>query len=425
MAEIWQDWLQTLREIQLLDVIPQLVILLLAAAGALYVHHLIGRLTAADARGMRHMTQRAIQRITFPIAMLLLVLVGREALSALGLAQWALDLAVPLLISFAVIRILVYVLRKGLRSGPLVKASENIIATVIWVVVALHLLGWLPGVLQAMDSLAIDFGTVRVSLLAIVKLVLLLGLLLLVAMWLSNIIDRRVTQSPYLSAGAAAGFSKVSKFVLITVAFLFVLNLVGIDLTAITVFGGALGVGLGFGLQRIASNFISGFILVFDRSIRPGDVISVGNKFGWVEALHARYVVVRDRDGVDTLIPNENLITTEVINWTYSDPNVRVKIPVSVSYGDDVERAMEIILEIVREHPRILSDPASSCRLMEFGDHGIHLEARVWVSDPEAGIGGVRSDVNLEIWRRFKQEGITIPFPQQDLYIKEMPSKDS
>lgn len=274
-----------------------------------------------------------------------------------------------------------------------------------------------------MDSLAFSVGELRISLLAIVKLILLMGLVLVVAIWLSGIIDRRLTQLPYLSAGAAVGFSKVAKLVLITVAALSVLNLVGIDLTALAVFGGALGVGIGFGLQRIASNFISGFILVFDRSIRPGDVISIGEKFGWVVALHARYVVVRNRDGVDTLIPNENLITTEVINWSYSDPNVRLKIPVSVSYSDDVERAMAIILDIAREHPRVIADPEPVCRLTTFGDHGIHLEARVWVADPQAGFGSVSSDINLAIWRRFKQEGITIPFPQQDVYIKELPAK--
>ena len=425
MTEIWHEWREALREVALLDVLPQAGILLLAVAIALYVHHLIGRATAGDAEGARRLAERALQRIAFPIAMLLVVLVGREALAALDQVYWAVNVAVPLLIAFAVVRILVYLLRKGLQSGPLVKSSETIISTTIWLVVALHLLGWLPGLLAAMDQLAVDFGTVRISLLAVLKLFLLLGVLILLAVWLSGAIDRKLAQFPYVSAGVAAGFSKVSKFVLITIAFLVVLNLVGIDLTAITVFGGALGVGLGFGLQRIASNFISGFILVFDRSIRLGDVISVGTKYGWVEALHARYVVVRDRDGVDTLIPNESLITTEVINWTYSDPNVRVKIPVSVSYGDDVERAMAIMLEIARGHPRVLDDPAPSCRLIDFGDHGIHLEARVWVSDPEAGFGGVRSDINLEIWRRFKHEGITIPFPQQDVYLKEIPARDS
>lgn len=423
MVESWHGLLVAIQEIGLLDVLPQGAVLVVAGTAAFYLHRLVARRTAADSQGVRHLTQRAIQRLAFPVSMLVLVLLGRVLLAALNQAYWALDLAVPLLISFALIRTLVYMLRKGMRSGPLVKASENVISTVIWLVVGLHLVGLLPGLLEAMDSLAFSVGELRISLLAIVKLILLMGLVLVIAIWLSGIIDRRLTQLPYLSAGAAVGFSKVAKLVLITVAALSVLNLVGIDLTALAVFGGALGVGLGFGLQRIASNFISGFILVFDRSIRPGDVISIGEKFGWVVALHARYVVVRNRDGVDTLIPNENLITTEVINWSYSDPNVRLKIPVSVSYSDDVERAMAIILDIAREHPRVIADPEPVCRLTMFGDHGIHLEARVWVADPQAGFGSVSSDINLAIWRRFKQEGITIPFPQQDVYIKELPAK--
>ncbi|MGB1478744.1 MAG: mechanosensitive ion channel family protein [Marinobacter salsuginis] len=423
MVQSWRDLLVAIQEIRLLDVLPQAAVLVLAGAAAFYLHRLVARRTAADSQGVRHLTQRALQRLAFPVSMLVLVLLGRVLLAALNQVYWALDLAVPLLISFALIRTLMYMLRKGMRSGPLVKASENVISTLIWLVVGLHLVGLLPGLLEAMDSLAFSVGELRISLLAIVKLILLMGLVLVVAIWLSGIIDRRLTQLPYLSAGAAVGFSKVAKLVLITVAALSVLNLVGIDLTALAVFGGALGVGIGFGLKRIASNFISGFILVFDRSIRPGDVISIGEKFGWVVALHARYVVVRNRDGVDTLIPNENLITTEVINWSYSDPNVRLKIPVSVSYRDDVERAMAIILDIAREHPRVIADPEPVCRLTMFGDHGIHLEARVWVADPQAGFGSVSSDINLAIWRRFKQEGITIPFPQQDVYIKELPAK--
>lgn len=421
MAEFWQSLRATAQDLQWLDVLPQAAVLILAAMAAFYLHHLIGRIAADDTAGVRHLTQRTLQRIAFPISMLVVVVIGRALLSVLDQAHLALDLAVPLLISLALVRTLVYMLRKGMQGGLVAKASENVISTTIWLIVGLHLLGWLPGVMEAMDRMAMDIGNVRISLLATVQLLLLMGVVLVAAIWLAGIVDRRVSQMPYLSPGAAVGFSKISRFLLVTVALLVVLNLVGIDLTAITVFGGALGVGLGFGLQRIASNFISGFILVFDRSIRPGDVISIGSKFGWVEALNARYVVVRNRDGVETLIPNENLITSEVINWSYSDRNVRLKIPVSVSYKDDVERAMATILEIARAHPRVLSEPEPSCRLTEFGDHGIHLEARVWVLDPEAGFGGVRSDINLEIWRRFKQEGITIPFPQQDLYIKQMP----
>ena len=179
-------------------------------------------------------------------------------------------------------------------------------------------------------------------------------------------------------------------------------------------------------MQRIASNFISGFILIFDRSIRPGDVISVGDKFGWVQELRARYIVVRDRDGVETLIPNENLVTTDVINWSYTDRSVRLKVPVQISYSDDPEQAMALMLEAARATPRVMQDPPPVCRLMEFADNGIALEARVWILDPENGVSNVRSDVNLGIWKRFNEAGITIPFPQRDVYIKHLvPTADS
>ena len=220
-----------------------------------------------------------------------------------------------------------------------------------------------------------------------------------------------------MSPAMQVGIVKFSKFFLITLAGLLTFEAAGIDLTTLTVFGGALGVGLGFGLQRIASNFISGFILIFDRSIKPGDVITIGNQFGWVEELRARYLVVRNRDGVETLIPNENLITSEVVNWSYSDRNVRLKIPVQVSYSDDPEQAMQIMEEAARRCARVLTQPAPVARLMEFGDNGIALEARVWISDPEIGIANVLSEVNLGIWRGFKEAGITIPFPQRDVHV--------
>ncbi|MFP5408266.1 MAG: mechanosensitive ion channel family protein, partial [Gammaproteobacteria bacterium] len=167
-----------------------------------------------------------------------------------------------------------------------------------------------------------------------------------------------------------------------------------------------------------ASNFISGFIVLFDRSIRPGDVITIDNKLGWVQELHARYVVVKDRDGVERLIPNEMLITNEVINWSYSDRNVRLKIPVSISYDNDPVQALALLDEAAKINPRVLEDPAPTSRLIAFGDSGIELELRVWIQDPEAGMGSVRSDINLAIWRAFKDAGIVIPYPQRDLHIR-------
>jgi len=211
--------------------------------------------------------------------------------------------------------------------------------------------------------------------------------------------------------------TKVSKFSLYGLAILFALKAVGIDLTAFAVFSGAIGVGIGFGLQKIFSNFISGFILLFDRSIRPGDVITIGDRFGWVQSLNARYVVVRDRDGVETLIPNENLITSEVTNWSYSDRAVRHRIPVQISYDNDPEQAMALLLEACQDKPRVLQTPEPAARLIGFGDNGIDLELRIWIDDPESGVANVVSDVNLSIWKSFKRENISIPYPQRDVRI--------
>jgi small-conductance mechanosensitive channel len=401
----------------------QVAVLVLAAAGAGLVHRTLGQGLAARTErsaefAVRHLALRTLQRVLFPISMLLGVLAGRALLLQLGNPVELLNLAVPLLASLASIRIVVYLLRKTFRPGPAVKAWESLIATSIWIVVALHLLGWLPAVLQGLDNMAMQVGGKRISVLATLKLLLAVALLWVLALWLARVIENRISRAAYVNASMQVALVKLSKSVLLVLAFLLALDAVGIDLTALTVFGGALGVGLGFGLQRIASNFISGFIVLFDRSIRPGDVITIDDKLGWVEELRARYVVVRDRDGVERLIPNENLITNEVINWSYSDRNVRLKIPVSISYDNDPEQALALMREAARANPRVLADPEPTTRLMAFGDSGIELELRVWIQDPEAGMGSVRSDINLEIWRVFKAAGIVIPYPQRDLHIR-------
>jgi small-conductance mechanosensitive channel len=348
----------------------------------------------------------------------MVTLVGQAILNHLEMITPLLAIATPLLLSLAGIRIAAYILRKGFPPSPLLKAWENIIATMVWLMVALHLLGWLPGVLEALDSLAFSLGASRISLLLVLKLILTIGLFWMLALWLARLIEQRLSRSVHFSESSRVGLAKFSKYMLLAIAIFVALDAAGVDLTALTVFGGAVGVGIGFGLQRISSNFISGFILLFDKSIKPGDVITIGTKFGWVQELRARYIVVRDRDGVETLIPNENLVTTDVINWSYSDKAVRLKLPVQISYGDDPEQAMQIMLDCAFSSPRVLREPVPLCRLMQFADSGIALELRIWIQDPENGLGGVRSEVNLAIWRAFKQAGITIPFPQRDVHIK-------
>jgi len=406
----------------------ELLVLALAVAGALLVHRTLGRFlldtsSELDARHIKRITLRSAQRIVFPLSMLLVALVGREILQAYQVAvPLLLKLAVPLMMSLAVIRLTVYILRQALQPGPAVKAWEHLISTSIWLLVVLHLLGWLPRVAKAVDAFGYSFGKVRVSLLTVFELLLVVGVLMVLAAWLSRAVEAALSRSVYLSSGVKIGLSKTIKLVIYTLAGLLSLNAVGIDLSALAIFGGALGVGLGFGLQRIASNFISGFILVFDRSIRPGDVISINDKFGWVQELRARYIVVRDRDGVETLIPNENLITTEVINWSYSDKQVRIKLPVQISYEDDPEAAMDILARAAQGSARVLQNPPPAPRLLGFGDSGIDLELRVWIRDPQQGVNNVRSEINIAIWKGFKAAGITIPYPQQDLYVKELPA---
>jgi small-conductance mechanosensitive channel len=228
-----------------------------------------------------------------------------------------------------------------------------------------------------------------------------------------------------LAPNMRIGIAKFTQAFLVGLSVLVGLNAAGLDLTTLNVLTGAIGIGLGFGLQSIAANFVSGFVLLMDRSIKPGDVISFTGMpgtttegFGWVEELRGRYVVVRDRDGVSTLVPNQNLITNPVINWSYSDPRVRLKLPVRVSYKDDPELAMRLLLESTIGHRRVIRDPAPVARLMGFGDHGIELELRFWIPDPQEGVNNVRSDVNRAIWKLFRQHGITIPVAQREVRLE-------
>lgn len=211
---------------------------------------------------------------------------------------------------------------------------------------------------------------------------------------------------------------KILNIALITIAILITISAAGIDLTALAVFGGALGVGLGFGLQKIFSNLVSGFILLMDRSIKPGDVIAIGQTYGWINHLNARYVSVITRDGIEHLIPNEVLITERVENWSFSNNLVRLKIPVGISYKSDVRHAMELCVDAAMMTPRILLNPEPRCLLRGFGDSSVDLELRVWIEDPANGRGNVLSEVLLGVWDRFHEHGIEIPYPQRDLHIR-------
>jgi small-conductance mechanosensitive channel len=335
---------------------------------------------------------------------------------------WDTELLRPAMLlagALALIRMGVFVLRHSFSPGGPLKAWEGVLTVTIWTLVALHILGWLPWIKDLLDDYALMFGKVRVSLLNVVNFVLSIAAMLLVALWLSNTIRNRITQSRVMEDSMKIVLSKLAKFTLLTLAVFAAMMTAGIDLTAFAVFGGALGVGLGLGLQRIVSNLISGFILVFEGSIRPGDVISMGDTYGTVKSLHTRHVVIHTRDGLDILVPNENLLTSDITNWSYAgDHKIRLRLPVQISYNDEPEQALERLDRLAREYARIVKDPPPQAFLLGFGDNGVNLELRVWIDDADTR-GIVRTELYKIIWKDFHAAGISFPFPQRDVYIKE------
>jgi small-conductance mechanosensitive channel len=313
----------------------------------------------------------------------------------------------------------VFLLRVAAGPSGGTRGMELALSIVLWVLGGLYLLDWLQPVANALSCVGMQVGETRFSLLGAIKLSVLSALAVLIALALARLTERRLLSAKALDTGVRVGLAKFVRYGLVAVALIAALSGAGFDLTTLTVIGGTLGVGIGFGLQKIASNLISGFLLLFDRSIRPGDVITIGDSYGWVAKMSARYLVVRDLGGVDTLIPNEELITSQVKNWSYGDRHVRVKVPVQISYADDPEVALALLLEAAAASPRVIDEPPPVAHLLSFGDHGIDLQLSVWIDDPEQGINDVRSAINLAIWRAFKARGITIPFPQRDLHLKD------
>jgi small-conductance mechanosensitive channel len=296
---------------------------------------------------------------------------------------------------------------------------QKTFATFAWSIAALYITHTLVPAATLLDSFAIDLGDIRLSPLQLIKALLIGAVLLWIANAGGKLLQLQLKKVPDLTPSVEVLIVKLARFGLIALAVLIAMAAVGIKLTTLAVFSGAVGIGVGFGLQKVISNFVSGIILLLDRSIRPGDVIQVGDTYGWIKNLGARYTSVITRDGKEFLIPNENMITQEVVNWSYSDTNVRLRTGVGIAYGADVDLAMALIAEAARETPRVLAYPEPRCLLKGFGDSSIDLEVRFWIADPNNGVANVKSDLNLGIWRKFKANSVEIPFPQRDLNIRD------
>lgn len=336
------------------------------------------------------------------------------ALIAADRFGWPHDVAritVNLLVAWLVIRVL-----SDFVPYP---ALGQLIAVTAWCIAALNIVHLLGSTVALLDSVAISIGTFRISILTVVKGVFSLGVLLWAATLASRLFENRITRVTEITPRARVLLGKLIKVTLVTLALVISLTSVGFDLSTFALFTGALGIGLGLGLQKTASNLFSGFILLLDKSIKPGDVIQVGGTYGWVSSMGARYVAVETRDGTEFLIPNEDMITHQVLNWSHKSDRVRLKVPVRVPHDSDLDLVIALALEAIRTPPRVMASPAPNVVIQAFGESAIELELRFWISDAPNGVQNVKSQVLYEIWRLFQREGIKIPYPKRDLYMRE------
>lgn len=354
--------------------------------------------------------QKGLGRIIFPALALGLI---RASIWQLQGKQTVLLLkfTAALLLGLLLLRSTAAVLRAALPNSKWIKSSER---TLIWLVLlglAMHLTGQMQPFLNALDSIGFRLGKHDITLLLVINVLLTVSLTLLVSMWLGRQLEQRIMQTALLDSSLRVVLAKLGRAMLIVFGVMIALPLIGLDLTLFSVFGGAVGVGLGFGLQKTASNYVSGFIILLDRSIRLGDHISVDKFIGQVTRLTARYLVIKIGDGTEVLVPNETMVTSVVVNHSYTNRQVRVDIPVQVAYETDLDHAKAILLATTTDAPYVLADPAPQALLIAFEEHGIRLNLQVWVEDLAHGSAILKSTLMEQILREFRAAGIRIPHP--------------
>jgi small-conductance mechanosensitive channel len=391
--------------------------LILVAAGIAY---------AADAaiRARVDMTSLAM-RWPLPLRHFVRVLVGSASTAVFAICviaaritmyhstwpsrSYLLMVAAKLALAWLVIRLVTSVIRNAF--------IVKLVSVAAWVVAALSIIGQLDAAAEALDSVAIEIGGLRLTPLLLIKA----GALLVVALWLtsitSNFIESRITRASDLTPSVQVLLIKIIRIGLIVVAIAVALSAVGINLSALAVFTGAAGVGIGLGLQKIVANFISGLILLVDKSVKPGDLVTIGDSSGRISAMKTRYISVAAGDGREFLIPNEDLVTQKVVNWTYTDKNTLVKIPFSTNYDADPRLVCKLAIDTAAAAPRALKGKPPGCILIEFAEAGMKFSLTFWIGDPD-GLDNVKSDVMLALWEAFKREGIRVPYPVRELRVR-------
>ncbi|CAM5795960.1 mechanosensitive ion channel family protein [Rhizobacter fulvus] len=359
--------------------------------------------------------RRIIDGVLFPILALALAFAAQVAVHATAQAA-VFRLAVPMLISLAVIRLSVRVLGVTFPDVRWVRIVERSISWLAWLAVVLWVTGVLPILMDAMDDLHWKIGASRVSLRNIVEGTLTAGLVMVLALWISAAIEKRLLRGSGNTLSLRKMAANIVRVLLLVVGLLLAMSAVGIDLTALSVLGGAIGVGVGLGLQKIAANYVSGFVVLAERSLRIGDMVKVDGFEGRISDIRTRYTVIRALNGRESIVPNEMLITQRVENSSLADRLIALNSAVQVAYGTDI-RALQPKLEAaMRAVPRVLEQPGPAVHLSEFAADGINLNLAFWIGDPENGQGNVRSDVNLAVLDLLAAEGVEIPFPQRVMH---------
>ena len=360
--------------------------------------------------------RKLLDGVLFPALMLCLAFLARKLLS-----QWVppalFRLAIPVLLSLLAIRLGVKVLQAAFSETPAIRLLERTISWLAWIAMVLWVSGLLPMVMEELDQISWKVGATRLSVRNIIEGSLTAGLVLIVSLWISSAIEAKLLRNATggeLSLRKAV--SNAVRALLMFVGLLLALSAVGIDLTALSVLGGAVGVGIGFGLQKLAANYVSGFVILAERSIRIGDTVQLDDFSGVVTEINARYSVIRSLTGRESIVPNELLITSRIENLSLADSKVWLSTVVSVSYDSPVEQVMALLAQAALNQARVLRDPPPTVHLNNFGADGLEFTVGFWIADPHNGTGNIRSQINLDILRLLREQQIEIPYPQRVVY---------
>ncbi len=402
-------------EVFVASTLAQLIVVVLSYIPARFIsspleNALEKAIAATWADKIRDKLRQILRPMVQPLLWLVLLGAAQFTAQRLELPFGLLQVGTSLLTAWIIIRIAINFIADPWWSRA--------VALFVWTVAALDIIGLLDPTVAFLDAFAIDVGEAHVSLLGVIKILMALVVFLWIANALSRMVESRLGKISHLTPSQQVLFGKLTRVLFIVVAILVAINSVGIDLTALAVFSGAVGLGVGFGLQKVVSNLISGVILLMDRSVKPGDVIAINDTYGWINAIGARYVSVITRDGIEHLIPNEELISRPVENWSYSNRLVRQRLPLGVSYESDIKKAIALAEQAAGEFDRIKTSPEPKCLLKGFGESSVDLELRIWIEDAEKGLSNIKSEIYLRIWDLFHENDIEFPFPHRDIKIR-------